>query len=304
MKSSHYVGISFYQGQIQIAEIDHGKKPTLTALSERSTSLDFTHAAAFSPDHPQLHTFVYELEELFKQNRVHAKTVSFALPTDPVFINVIPVDAALQGNELTSYVQWEFRQYHPDVPAKDFIITAQSLPHGKKNVKQVFIVAVRKGMVGFLKRATTELRLQLHLIDVDQFSSEKALRVNYPELMKENTVLFGLRHGRIDASLLLQGEMVDYRAFPSDTPEALKKTVQSYLDYLKQKDGLESPGKIILHGIEITPQTVSSVQRETAIETEALDAVRHLTLSKKLYEPYVKESSRFAAAIGLALRTQ
>jgi len=117
-------------------------------------------------------------------------------------------------------------------------------------------------------------------------------------------VLFGLRHGRIDASLLLQGEMVDYRAFPSDTPEALKKTVQSYLAYLKQKDGLESPGKIILHGIEITPQTVSSVQRETAIETEALDAVRHLTLSKKLYEPYVKESSRFAAAIGLALRAQ
>ncbi len=304
MKSSHYVGISFYQGQIQLAEIDHGKKTTLTALSERSTSLDFTHAAAFSPDHPQLFTFVYELEELFKQNRVHTKTISFALPTDPVFINVIPADATLQGNELTSYVHWEFEQYHPAVPAKEFIITAQPLPLGKKNIKQMFIVAVRKGMVAFLKRATSELRLQLHLIDIDQFSSEKALRVNYPEMMKENVALFGIRYGRVDASLLKQGEMVDYRGFALDTPEALKKTILTYLNYLKQKDGVATPGRIVLHGIEITPQTVIAIQRETAIQTVALDAVRHLALSKKLYEPFVKESFRFAAAIGLALRTQ
>lgn len=304
MKSSHNAGISFYQGQIQLAEVDHGKKTTLTALSERSTSLEFTHAASFSPDHPQLYTFVYELEELLKQNRVHTKLISFALPTDSVFVNMIPVDATLQGPELTSYAHWEFEQYHPGTAAKNFIISAQPLPSTKKEVKQIFVVAVRKGMVGFLKRTATELRLQLHLVDIDQFSTEKALRVSHPESAKETIALFGIRYGRIDASLLIRGELADYRAFSHDSPETLHKAIQGYLHYLKERDGVETPGKIVLHGIEITPQTVSSVQRETGIQTKGLDAVRNLVLSKKLYGPFVKESSRFAAAIGLALRTQ
>ena len=43
MRSSYYVGVSLYKGQIQLAELDHGKKTTVTALTERSTAIDFSH---------------------------------------------------------------------------------------------------------------------------------------------------------------------------------------------------------------------------------------------------------------------
>ena len=304
MKSSYYVGVSFYNGQIQLAEIDHGKKMNVTALSERNTSIDFSHDGNFSPDHPQLFTFVYELEELLKQNKIHAKTISFALPTESTLINVIPVDASLQGNQLTSHIQWEFEQYYPGVPVKDFIISAYPIPGATKSLKQVFLVAVRKGLVGFLKRAATELRLDVHLVDIDHFSAEKTLRHCHPELMKENLMLFGIRGGGMDASVVSQGEYTDYRYMMFDQQDDVKKSILAYKQYLEQKNGNQAPAKVVLYGFDVNAKTINQIQRETGIQTMAMDAVRNMLPSKKIYEEYVKENARFAAAIGLALRTQ
>ncbi len=304
MKSSYNVGVSLYKGQIQLAEIDHGKKMTVTALGERSTAIDFAHDGNFSPEHPQLFTFVYELEELLKENKVHSKTISFALPTEPILINVIPVDTTLQGNDLTAHIHWEFEQYYPGVPGKDFIISAYPIPGATKDLKEVFLVALRKGLVSFLKRAATELRLDVHLVDINHFSAEKTLRHCHPELLKERLMLFGLRGGGVDASLVSQGQYTDYRFFPIDQHDDVKKCVLAYKRYLEQKSGKQAPAKAVLYGFDVTPQTISLVQRETGIQTMAMDSIRNMVPSKKLYDAYVKENTRFAAAIGLALRIQ
>ncbi len=304
MRSSYYVGVSFYKGQIQLAEIDHGRKKTVTALNERSTAVDFAHDSSFSPDHPQLFTFVYELEELIKENKVHSKTISFALPTEPLLINVIPIDPTLQGNDLTAHLSWEFEQYYPNVPVKEFVVSAYPLPGPQKGVKQIFLVGVRRGIIGFLKRAAQELRLLVHVIDIDHFSAEKTLRHSHPELLKENIILIGMRGKGLDASFVTQGQFADYRSFTLDHSDDLKKSILSYRQYLEQKDGIESFSKIVLYGVDITPQTLTYVQRETGIATMTLDAVHNLTPSKKLNAELFKDSTRFTAAIGLALRTQ
>jgi Tfp pilus assembly PilM family ATPase len=303
MRFSHSIGVSLYKGQIQLAELNHGKK-RVTALTERSTAIDFSHDGNFSADHPQLYTFTYELEELLKENKVHSKMISFALPTEPVLINVIPVDGFLQGNELNAHIQWESKQYYPNVPVKDFLVSAYPIPGARKNVKSVFLVAVRKGLIAFLKRAASELRLDVHVVDIDHFSAEKTLRFCHPELLKENLMLFGLRGNSIDASLVSKGQYMDYRGFRVDDPEDIKKSVLTYRQHLEQKDRSHPPTKIILYGYDITPQTISQIQKESGIDTLPLDSMRNLVPSRKLYEEYVKESSRFAAAVGLALRTQ
>jgi Tfp pilus assembly PilM family ATPase len=304
MRSSYYVGVSMYNGQIQLAEIDHGKKKNVTALAERSTAIDFGHDGNFSAEHPQLFTFVYELEELLKENKVHSKTISFALPTEPILLTVIPVDATLQGNELTAHVQWEFEQYYPNVPVKDFAVSAYPIPGSKKNAKQVFLVGVRRGLIAFLKRAATELRMQVHVIDIDHFSAEKTLRFCHPELVKENVMLFGLRGRSVDASLVSQGNYTDYRGFTMEGPEDLKQCILGYKQHLEQKDGNQPTAKIVLYGFNVSPQIVNQIQKETGIATMALDSMHNLVPSKKIDEAFVKESSRFAATIGLALRTE
>jgi Tfp pilus assembly PilM family ATPase len=304
MRSSYYAGISFYKGQIQLAELDHGRKKTVTVLNERSSAVDLSRDAKFSADHPQLHTFIYELEEMIKENKVHSKTVSFALPTEPLLMSVIPLDASLQGQGLTSHLQWEFEQYYPTVPIKDYIVSAYPIPGPSKGVKQAFLVGVQRGTIAFLKRAAAELRLQVHLIDIDHFSVEKTLRHCHPELLEDEILLIGVRGNGIDVSMVSQGQYVDYRAYTVQHADDLKNAIADYRQYLEQKESIESINKIVLYGYDVTAQTINHIQRETGISTMVLDAMNNLTPSKKLYDVYVKDNSRFSAAIGLALRTQ
>jgi len=219
-------------------------------------------------------------------------------------IQVIPVDASLQGVSLTAHLHWEFEQFYPDVPVKEFIISAYPIPGSEKKTKQVFLVGVRRGLVAFLKRAASELRLQVHLVDIDHFSAEKTLRHCHPELLKESLIFLGSRGHGLDASLVIQGQYMDYRGFRLGHPDDLKKSVVSYKQYLEQKSGSSSPTKALLYGFDITPQTLQQLQREAGVTPVLLDAVRNLVPSKKVSEDYVKDSSRFAAAVGLALRTE
>ena len=304
MRSSYYSGISFYKGQIQLAELDHGRKKTVTVLNERTSAVDLSRDAKFSADHPQLHTFIYELEEMIKENKVHSKTVSFALPTEPLLMSVIPLDASLHGQGLTSHLQWEFEQYYPTVPIKDYIVSAYPIPGPSKGVKQAFLVGVQRGTIAFLKRAAAELRLQVHLIDIDHFSVEKTLRHCHPELLEDEILLIGVRGNGIDVSMVSQGQYVDYRAYTMQHADDLKNAIADYRQYLEQKESIESINKIVLYGYDVTAQTINHIQRETGISTMVLDAMNNLTPSKKLYDVYVKDNSRFSAAIGLALRTQ
>jgi Tfp pilus assembly PilM family ATPase len=305
MKTQRYLGLSFLKGRIQAAEIEHGKNVQLTALAERDSSLDFSQVGAqLSPTHPQLPLFVSELKELINDNKLSAGFISYAVPPDPVFINMIPVDASLKGAELNEFLQWEMDQYFPGVAPKEFVIDSHALPAAEGAAKQMFMVSVRKGMVGFIQKVTAELKLKLNIIDIDQFSTEKTLLFNYPEVLDHPIVLFGVRLGFVDASLVHKGQMSDYRCFKSDSNSGIKKAIHEYLKYVREKDVLETPAALLLHGTEIPQELILELRSETGIkQTLAINALRKLPVASKVPKPLMQESYRFAAAIGLALRT-
>ena len=146
--------------------------------------------------------------------------------------------------------------------------------------------------------------MNLNIIDIDQFSTEKTLITNYPEILEHEIVLFGLRKNGVDASLIHNGAMTDYRAFHYNGDSSPTKPIMEYLKYLKQKD-TETPAAILLHGIDIAPDLVVSLRTTTGIkQTLAMNSFRKVRASDKLPKPFIKESYRFAAAIGLALRTK
>jgi len=306
MRSISYIGVSFLKGKIQLAEVEHKrKKRTVTVLAERDSAIDFAQAgASLSATHPQLGIFVSEMKGLIKQQKVEAENISFALPPDPMFINIIPVDPGLKGKDLSQYLLWEMHQYFPAATQKEFIIGADSLPLENKTAQQTFMVAVRRGMAAFLQKAVAGLKMNLNIIDIDQFSTEKTLITNYPEILEHEIVLFGLRRSGVDASLIHEGAMTDYRAFQYSGDPDPTKPIMEYLKYLKQKDN-NTPAAILLHGIDITKDFVLSLRTTTGIkQTLAMNSLRKIRASDKLSKPFMKESYRFAAAIGLALRAQ
>lgn len=305
MKPQRYLGLSFLRGRIQAAEVEHGRQVQLTGLAERDSSIDFSQVGAeLNAAHPQLRTFVSELKELINQNKFMAGIISYALPPDPVFINMIPADPTLKGAELNAYLQWEMEQYFPGTPAKEFIIDSHALRAAQGAPRDLFMVSVRKGMVGFIQKVTAELKLKLNIIDIDQFSTEKTLLFNYPEVLDHPIVLFGVRTGYVDASLVHKGEMSDYRSFRSDSSASVKKAIQQYLKYLKERDVKETPAALLLHGSDISEKLIQELRSETGIkQTLTINACRKLPTSSKVSKPLMKESYRFAAAIGLALRS-
>ena len=305
MKTQRYLGLSFLRGRIQVAEIEHGKQVQLTGLAERDSALDFSQVGAqLNATHPQLPTFVDELKELFNESKFLAGYISYALPPDPVFINMIPADPSLKGPELNEYLQWEMEQYYPGTPAKDFIIDSHAFRTSDGAPKELFMVSVRKSMVGFIQKVTAELKLKLNIIDIDQFSTEKTLLFNYPEVLDHPIVLFGVRFGYVDASLVHKGEMSDYRSFPSSSDADVKKAIHRYLTYLKEKDVQELPAALLLHGSDIPQNLILELRTETGIkQTLTINSCRKLPTSNKVPKSLMAESYRFAAAIGLALRT-
>ena len=304
MKSTRHIGVSFCNGHIQLAEIEQGKKKAVTVLAEAQTSIDLVQAGVhLSADHPQVATLAGELGDLIKRNRVSARAISFALPAEPVFINIVPLSTTLKGQSLNDYLQWELKQYFPDAGPKDFILDSHSLPSSEKDSKPGFMVGVRRGMVTFLQKVTSDLKLDLQIIDVDHLCTEKTLSYNYPEISGHQVALFCLRMTGMIASVVHNGEVIDYRWYPVQVPADCAKTVNTYLKQLKQLEGVKPPDAVFLYGLGVAPETVKQIRTETDTQTIVINSLRKLPLTGKVYQQFTKESNRFAPAIGLGLRT-
>ena len=305
LRKPRILGVSFLQGRIQLAEVEHGRTVQITSLVEGDTTTDFTLAApGLTPDHPQLNVFVNELRSLLKNHRLSPEKISFALPTAPLFVNLIPVDPTLSGPALKAHLAWEMQQYYPENDPKDFLLGSDIIPAADGGASQAFMVGLPKGLVTFVQRAAQDLKLKVAVVDVDQFSVEKTVLINYPEILEHAIVLFGMRSGAVDASLIHEGRMTDYRLYTMEPDTDPSWAVTAYLGYLQDR-GIPEPAALMLHGADVPKEMIAALREQTGIkQTVALNAVRKLPVAKSVQAPLVKASYRFGAAIGLALRTQ
>ncbi len=304
-RSPRYLGVSFLKGRVQLAEVEHGKTVRLTALVEGPFSTDLAQAgASLSGKHPQLQTFVKELGSLIRRHKLSSQYISYAFPPDPLFINIIPVDPSLKGKALKDHLDWEMKQYFPEAGPKDFIVGSHVIGGTDGVAQHVFVVGLRRGMVEFVQKASAAMRLKMHIVDIDQFSTEKTVILNYPEILDHEIVLFGIRYGGIDASLIHEGQITDYRTYQLEASADPAGPIREYLRYLEERE-IPKPAALIIHGIDVKNDFIKQVREMTGIkQTVPMNAVRRLTVTKNVYAPLLKDIYRFGAAIGLALRTQ
>jgi Tfp pilus assembly PilM family ATPase len=304
MKTVRYLGISFLHGRMQFAEIEHSRKVVVTQLAESEMRSDFLHSGnTLNTDPSAAADLAGEIRNIIRRYKITAEHVSFAIPPSSVFINILPVDTSLDDAELKHYLRWEREQYFPGTDSKDYVIDTHRLPKMNDSAQQAFMVAVHRPLALFLQRVCREMKLKLNIIDIDHFSTEKTLLINYPEILKYDIALVGVRENSIDASLIHDGEMTDYRAFQKNDDSDPVKIIGEYLRYLKQRED-SVPAALLLHGTEVTKNLVLTLRKETGIgQTLALNAFRKLKAEEKLIGPYGKKNTPFAAAVGLALRT-
>lgn len=300
MGSFRSLGVSFYNGAMQLAELEHGKKISIVALGEFPLSLNFEQdGAGLTSADASLPATVKELRAAIKEIKASPDMISFALPASTVFAGIMPIDAGLSKQDLQTHLQWELAQYFPDAGAKEFIIDSHALPSPSPVAKESFVAGVHRGTAMYVQKLASELKLKMHLVDIDQFASEKTLVTNYPEILAHDIVLFGLRGTSIDASVIHEGQMTDYRAYQENDP---KRAIRNYLAYLMERYH-STPAGLLLHGVGVTPELVKTLRGETGIkQTVSLNAFRKIPANDKLTKTFGKENAPFCAAIGLAFR--
>jgi Tfp pilus assembly PilM family ATPase len=287
-----------------MAEVEAGKQPIVHALAEAATSVDVVaEAVHLVADHPNVAALVAELSDLMQQTHSSARRISFALPTQALFIATLPVDPSLKEKDLNEHLQWELQQYFPDAGPKDFITDAYVLPFKQNDARLIFLVAVRRGVVAFLQHVAAQLQVKLHIIDVDHFSTEKTLMANYPENKKTTVALIGVQRSVVDASLVRNHEMVNYRSYGVSSASSLGSTFADYLQYIKSSGETQSVKCLYLHGSQVPTDALTTLSTETGVEIVPMNALRKLTVAESVDTSLAAESHRFAAAIGVALRT-
>ena len=300
---SRQLGVSFCDGKIQLAEVERGRKIQLLALAEYKSALDFGQAGVhLTANHPQLGTMVQELGDALKRNKISTRNVSFALPSDPIFLNVLPVDNSLKGPRLTAHLQWEIQQHYPDATEKDFVVDATRLGEADTGVSTSLLVAVRRGMVGFLQKTAQQLKLNLRSVDVDHFAAEEAARINYPEIKGHSVLLASVRFSGVNVSVLHDGHLIDYRFFSTQALADILPRLVDFVKHFSPRQKVKPPQAILLAGLSVPPNLIKELGAKTGTQVLVLNAVRKLKVRGKVYQPFVQQSHQFAAAIGLALR--
>ncbi|MDE3058284.1 MAG: pilus assembly protein PilM [Bacteroidota bacterium] len=303
MKSAErYLGLILERSNVTVVELTHSSRGyALTAAGSLVSSLNFDDQELFmQPGAIQRErTFAQELSVFLRRITAGSKILSFGLNSRMVMMQTFPLDLELSPNEVEQHAQWELRQCFPNADPESYFITTQVLNSSEDSrIANAVIVAVRKPFVNFLSNVCTYLHVMLHIVDVDHFGAENALLLSNPELNEKKVVFVGVDEDSFDASILVNGTPYDIR-----TMERLSDTdIDALADFIRET----APDAVFFHGRMVNETIVSTVEQRSGIPVEIVDPFKRVLLpqSIKNFEEISNNKQRYAAAIGLALRTE
>lgn len=292
------LGLSLSDKSVQAAEIEQdGNSNTLTAIDEWDNPL----LATKEHDNAAEEKFIEYLSAFVKVNQVRAKKVSVALDTSQLVLNTIPMDANLSRVEINEQMNWELGQYHPDTPPRDFISDIHILrQHPQERWNEVLGVSVKRSDAYGIQQFMGRLGLDLHILDVDHFSADNALRINYPDIERKFLALVGIKENRLDISLVKNGNMESYSY---SVVQSNKEIVDHVAALARETQGIRS---ITVYGPYLDKDLLVQIRRASVLLVEALNPLRHVKVSDslRLGDHLSVPSYRFASAIGVALRRE
>jgi Tfp pilus assembly PilM family ATPase len=296
LHSETILGLALGDRRVQAVAIRHeGSKKTLLAIDEWNNTLPFrseTNGAGLA-------RFRENLSEYLTTHKLAPDKVSVTVDSGQVFIATLPFEEGISRLERNNQVRWELSQYFPDIDTGAFVTDVQPLTDNKidKWVKAISVSLPRRhtDAIGSLMG---QMGLHLHIVDVDHFSADHALRYNYRDTGKKYMGLIGIKENRLDISLLRNGvlESYSYRVVSSNT-----EIVEHVGAIARETVGLYS---LCAYGTFLDIDLLVQIRRASTLLVEALNPLRHVGISDTLIlaDHLSVPSYRFAAAVGVALR--
>lgn len=250
-------------------------------------------------DTPGMDEFVEHLSFFLSQKPFTIHTAAVALDTGLLFVNTIPVDDPSATDDIKAQIDWELNEYFPGSPKGVFISDYEVMARpDSRPYADVLAVSVRREFVQKIHRAVNRLTLQLGPVDGDLFAAGTAMRANHPEMTRKRVALAGVKHERLDVSVLHHGEIESFAYRLISTDEDI---VRELAACIKRSD---PPDLAILFGERVDEELLAELRGALTVPVDVLNPFRVVSVDTTLrlkHDPTLRPF-RYAAAVGIALR--
>jgi Tfp pilus assembly PilM family ATPase len=300
MKNQCHLGINFSERFFQIAELERQNgKYFIKCLDEIENKLEYNPEEMadliYRPD------FIYEvisnLKEILSRNNITSRNASLALDSNSFYINVFPVDPALNDIEIQEHLQWEISVIFPFSSPDSFHIISSVLTETGTS-KELLVVVIRKDVVKFFKEIFKKLELKMSLFEVDHFAAISSYFFNYPELSIDEINLMKMNDSIFEICTIDSGKVNKFIKIRLEEKSQLKTRLQGIYNNGSQN-------RLYLFGREVDdPSNKNNKRNILGMDFEICNPFRKLEISPELprRQEFMLNRSSFAAPVGLALR--
>lgn len=286
--------IEFSDNTLRVLRLDKLKK--ISVKHEVNLSFSLSDETVLRKDKSDLiHEFEDAITEALKNddesgNSDMKVTAGILIGTEQIFMNVTPVDFDEDNSSVSAHIIWELSNYFPDT-YKDFNVRYYRLNNNNisENIDDTLLIAINKKKLEFIKMLCDSTDITIRNIEIDHIVIDKCLKEKYPEDIIGKTVLIiGIKKGRVDFSLLCDGE-IRYYDFANLGGLNLKYPVVSQINLLNSL--LFNIEKIFIYGED----------SKNELKNFLLEQFENIGISSIKYEDNSEDTS-FAPLYGLALK--
>lgn len=308
------LGMSLVDDQLRIVE---GRKESanefqVTHLAQGRVRQPFNFEVFSDKNMPR--RFAEDITRLYQSQDFNITEVAFSLDSRMVLVKKLAVDRALEVGKLDDHINWEVQQFAIS-PLGEYVIDFEELGANTNGpTSSMLVVVVRKRIVQFLKQIFKHTDLNLKVVDVDIFSAQRALQLNYDYSDTDKICLIDIEEQKVHFSILkgknffLAQDLAppnerNFAKSTDSTARAISKELRRIiLDHQLGKN-VEDLSEIFLYGEAVEDGVVEGLQNSYDIRIDRANPFRKIKLPPMAQEEVSQaRSERYMISVGAALR--
>jgi len=309
------IGVSLVDNQLRIVE---GVKQLpnefeITQLAQGRVRQPFNFDVFADKNMPR--RFAEDISRLYETQNFKVKDVAFSLDSRMVFVKKVSVDSQLEPDLIKNQVKWEVEQFAIS-PVKDYVVDFEKLNVDTNgSLSNMLVVVVRKKIVKFLKELFKHTDLRLKVIDVDIFSAQRALQLNYEYKNGDKICLLNIDESKIYLSILKGGNFFLTADIPLQDDKGIRLTTEATARLISKElrriildnqlgKGVEDLNDIFLFGDAVEDELLEELQNSYDVHIDKANPFRKIKVPQRIKDDEAIQSryERYMVAIGAALR--
>lgn len=314
-ESIEILGISLIDDQLRIVE---GKRPStkefqITQIAQGRIRQPFNFEVFSDKNMPR--RFAEDITRLYETQNFQVKDVAFSLDSRMVLVKKLSIDRNLDVDKIEDHVKWEVRQFAIS-PVDRYIIDFEELNSNADGpLNSMLVVVVRKKIVQFLRQVFKHTDLRLKVVDVDIFSAQRALQLNYDYNKSDKIGLINVEEKKIHFSILKGRSFFLTQDGPSlkknnnleiseeSTTRLISKELRRIIMDHQLGKGVEDLNEIFLYGEAVEDGVLEGLQNSYDVHIDRANPFRKIKLLSQAKEDITQaRSERYMISVGAALR--